>query len=70
MSDLMTVLEAATRLRVSRSTVWRWCREGRFDSAFQIGRTWRIHRGEVDQIVGQPYRIKLLSTPLRSDRPE
>lgn len=54
METLMTVQEAADRLRVSRSTIWRWCRDGTLSSAFKIGRTWRIHRSEVEQIVGQP----------------
>ena len=52
MPDLLTIPEAAQLLRVSRSTTWRWCRDGTFSSAFKIGRTWRIHRSEVEEIVG------------------
>ena len=50
--NIMTVPEAADCLRVSRSTIWRWCRDGTLSSAFKIGRNWRIHRSEVEQIIG------------------
>ena len=50
---LLTVQEAAADLRVSRSTIWRWCRDGTLSSAFKIGRNWRIHRSEVERIMGQ-----------------
>ena len=52
MSDLLTIPEAAQLLRVSRSTTWRWCKDGVFTTAFKIGSTWRIHRSEVEGIVG------------------
>ena len=50
---LITVAEAARQLRVSRSTVWRWCRDGTITSAFKIGRTWRIHQREIEEIISQ-----------------
>lgn len=49
----MTVQEAAANLRVSRSTIWRWCKDGTFSSAFKVGRNWRVHRSEVEEIIGQ-----------------
>jgi excisionase family DNA binding protein len=52
MQKLLTVQEAAEHLRVSRSTIWRWCRDGTLSSAFKIGRNWRIHRSEVEEILG------------------
>jgi excisionase family DNA binding protein len=52
-NPLLTVEEAAAGLRVSRSTIWRWCQEGVFTSAFKIGRNWRIHRAELEKIIGQ-----------------
>lgn len=52
MSELLTVPEAAKLLRVSRSTAWRWCKDGILASAFKIGRTWRIHRSEVETLMG------------------
>ena len=51
--DILTVQEAADYLRVSRSTIWRWCRDGTLSSAFKIGRTWRIHKSEVEGIIRQ-----------------
>ncbi|MCB0211829.1 MAG: helix-turn-helix domain-containing protein [Anaerolineae bacterium] len=52
MSDqLLTVQETADILRVSRSTVWRWCKDGTIPSAFKLGRTWRISSAEVDKII-------------------
>ncbi len=41
MDELLTVEEVATYLRVSRSTVWRWCQAKKVP-AFKIGREWRI----------------------------
>lgn len=52
MDDILTVQEIAEYLKVSRTTVWRWCNEGQLP-AFKIGRSWRIHRTELEKIVGQ-----------------
>ncbi len=51
MDEILTVEEMAKYLKVSRSTVWRWCNQGKV-SAFKIGRGWRVHRSEVEKIVG------------------
>jgi excisionase family DNA binding protein len=51
MSNLLTVEEAAALLRVSRSTVWRWCKEGTLKSAFKIGHTWRIPADEIEDLI-------------------
>lgn len=48
--DILTVQEVAEALRVSRSTVWRWCRDGTFSSAFRIRRNWKIRRSEIDEL--------------------
>ena len=45
-SELLTVKEAATYLRVSRVTAWRWCQQG-IIPAFRIGRSWRIRRDSL-----------------------
>ena len=50
--EILTVQEAARMLRVSRSTVWRWCKDGTLHSAFKIGRNWRVHRSELERIIG------------------
>jgi excisionase family DNA binding protein len=51
--NILTVQETAEYLRVSRSTIWRWCKDGTLSSAFKIGRNWRVHRSEVEGIIGQ-----------------
>ena len=52
MDTILTVPEVAQYLKVSRTTVWRWCNEGKL-SAFKAGRGWRVHRSEVEKIVGR-----------------
>lgn len=51
MDDILTVQEVADYLKVSRSTVWRWCNQGRV-LAFKAGHGWRVHRSELEKIVG------------------
>jgi excisionase family DNA binding protein len=45
-NELMTAQEVADYFRVSRVTVWRWCKEG-IIPAFRIGRNWRIRRDKL-----------------------
>ena len=52
MDDILTVQEVADYFKVSRSTVWRWCNQGKL-SAFKAGHGWRVHRSELEKIVGQ-----------------
>ncbi len=52
MDKILTVPEIAEYLKVSRTTVWRWCTEGKLP-AFKAGRSWRVHRSEVEKIVGR-----------------
>ena len=62
MDEILTVQEVADYLRVSRSTVWRWCKQGRV-SAFKVGRGWRLRRSEMERLLDQnyeqPVRIEL-----------
>ena len=51
LDKILTVPEVAQYLRVSRTTVWRWCNEGKIP-AFKVGRDWRIHRTELEKVVG------------------
>jgi excisionase family DNA binding protein len=41
-----TTTESAERLGVSRLTICRWCRQGRFPGALKFGRGWYIPRGD------------------------
>lgn len=52
MDEILTVREVAEYLKLSRTTIWRWCNEDKLQ-AFKVGRSWRIHRSEVEKIVGQ-----------------
>jgi excisionase family DNA binding protein len=45
--EVLTVAEVATYLRVSETTVWRWCTTGKLP-AFRIGRGWRVQRSDLD----------------------
>jgi len=47
-SEVLTVNEIAGYLRVSETTVWRWCNSGKLP-AFRIGRSWRIRRTDLEQ---------------------
>ncbi len=51
-NEILTIPEIADYLRVSRTTVWRWCNEGKLP-AFKVGKVWRIHRANMEKIVGQ-----------------
>ena len=51
MREVLTVKEVANYLRVSRTTVWRWCHEGTLRS-FRLGNVYRIHREELERHVG------------------
>ena len=47
---ILTVAEVACHLRVSETTIWRWCSSGKLP-AFRVGRSWRVRRGDLDAIV-------------------
>jgi excisionase family DNA binding protein len=50
-NEILTIQEVATYLRVSRTTVWRWCHQGVIP-ACQVGRSWRIRRDQLLEILG------------------
>jgi excisionase family DNA binding protein len=64
MDDILTVQEVADYLKVSRSTVWRWCNQGRI-GAFKAGHGWRVHRSELEKIVGQKLEELLAEDKLK-----
>src|SRR5436190_12931062 len=57
--DLITVDEAAKRLKLHPKTVLRFIHEGRL-TATKIGKAYRIHRSALDALAGPPP----VSTPL------
>jgi len=50
---ILTVAEVAHYLRVSETTVWRWCSSGRLP-AFRLGRGWRVHRVDLETLIARP----------------
>ncbi len=50
MDEILTIREVAEYFKLSPTTIWRWCNEGRLP-AFKVGRSWRIHRSEVEKII-------------------
>ncbi len=52
--DLLTVTEIANYLRVSETTVWRWCSTGKLP-AFRIGRGWRVRRSDLDEYIKRSF---------------
>lgn len=49
-NEVLTVQEVAAYLRVSRVTVWRWCRDGTIP-AVRLGRNWRIRQIDLLSLV-------------------
>ena len=55
MDEILTVREVAEYLKLSRTTIWRWVKEGKLQ-AFKLGRSWRVRRSELERITGQDLR--------------
>jgi excisionase family DNA binding protein len=53
MNEILTIREVSDYLRLSRTTVWRWCNEGKL-LAFKVGRGWRVRKSDVDKLISQP----------------
>ena len=52
-NEILTVKEVAKYLRVSRVTIWRWCKQGVIPAS-QVGRSWRIRRDDLNQVLENP----------------
>ncbi len=48
--ELLTIVEVAAYLKVSRRTAWRWCKSGRLP-AVKVGHQWRITRRDLEKFV-------------------
>jgi len=49
---LMKPRDVANQLRISESTLWRWCREGKFVEPFRFGGTTRFDQAKVQKWIG------------------
>ncbi|NTW02896.1 MAG: helix-turn-helix domain-containing protein [Oscillochloris sp.] len=47
---ILTIPEVARYLRVSETTVWRWCSSGKLP-AFRIGRSWRVRSNDLNLLI-------------------
>jgi excisionase family DNA binding protein len=47
---LLSAEEVAGHFGVERTTVWRWCREGR-NPCMKIGNHWRVRRGVLEDLL-------------------
>ena len=46
-ATVLTVAEVAAYLKISPTTVWRHCAQGKLP-AFRVGRQWRVERHDLD----------------------
>ncbi len=53
--QFQTTIQAAARWGVSRITICRWCRQGRFPGALKFGRGWYIPRGDPREAADFPF---------------
>lgn len=60
--SILTVTEVAHYLRVSETTIWRWCSSGRLP-AFRVGRAWRVRRTDLDSLISGRVPADDLSHP-------
>ncbi len=56
--ELLTIVEVATYLKVSRRTAWRWCQSGRLPAS-KIGHQWRISRNNLQRFIDQQGNSKI-----------
>ncbi len=52
LDEILTIDEVAGYLKLSRTTVWRLCSEGKLP-AVKIGRSWRVDRAEIERLLGR-----------------
>ena len=53
--DLLSVDDVGGYVGVGRTTVWRWCREGRLP-ALKVGKHWRVRREALEGFLGERER--------------
>ena len=63
--ELLEIPDVARYLRVSKVTVYRWCREGRLP-CLKLANTWRVRRSALDDFLARGERSATLFGQLRS----
>ena len=56
--ELLTIVEVATFLKISRRTAWRWCQSGRLP-AHKIGHQWRVSRNTLERFIDRQGNSKI-----------
>jgi excisionase family DNA binding protein len=51
---VLTIEEAAKALRIGRTAAYEAARRGDLPGAVRIGRTWRVSRHQLEQLLGVP----------------
>ena len=51
------VEELAKFFRVSKKTIWEWCKKGKLP-AFKIGKEWKIRVSDLNKIINRKIRAK------------
>ena len=54
--EVLTAEEVAIYLRVSKTTICRWCKDGKL-KAFRIGRGWRVQRIDLESHIRQSVAV-------------
>lgn len=54
--EVLTADEVASYLRVSKTTICRWCKDGKL-RAFRIGRGWRVQRSDLEDHIRQAVTV-------------
>ena len=49
--------ELAKFFRVSKKTIWEWCKKGKLP-AFKIGKEWKIRVSDLNKIINRKIRAK------------
>lgn len=49
---ILTLAEVADYLKVSQSTAWRWCKNGKIPG-FRIVRSWRVKQADLDVLINE-----------------
>lgn len=69
MDEILTIKEVSDYLKLSRTTVWRWCKTGKIP-AFKVGRSWRVRKAEVEKFLEYSTITDDRSSELKAEKQE
>jgi excisionase family DNA binding protein len=59
--EYLTIAEVADRLKLSRRTIWRWCKSGRLP-AVKVGHQWRITQHNLEEFIRRNGKLSSMGT--------